>query len=81
MKVFDKCPICSGEIVEKEVEKLLRGGKNTATINVVAEVCLHCGERLYSEEQVRSFEEIRSKLSRNETKTYQRLGISFRVSA
>jgi len=81
MKAFDKCPICSGEMVEKEVEKLLRGGKNTATINVVAEVCLNCGERLYSEEQVRKFEEIRTKLSRDETNTYQRLGISFRVSA
>lgn len=26
-KPFDKCPICSGELVEKEVEKLLRGGR------------------------------------------------------
>ena len=81
MKAFDKCPICSGEMVEKKVEKLLRGGKNTATINVVAEVCLNCGERLYSEEQVRKFEEIRTKLSKNETNTYQRLGVSFRVTA
>ena len=24
-KPFDLCPFCSGEIVEKEVEKLLRG--------------------------------------------------------
>ncbi|TAG64695.1 MAG: YgiT-type zinc finger domain-containing protein, partial [Oscillatoriales cyanobacterium] len=26
----EKCPICSGEIVIKEVDKLLRGGKHTA---------------------------------------------------
>ena len=43
---FKKCPICGGEVVEKEVEKLLRGGKNTAVILVRAEVCLHCGERI-----------------------------------
>lgn len=44
---FDKCPICSGELVEKEVEKLIRGGNNTAIIKVKAEVCTGCGERLY----------------------------------
>jgi len=80
MKSFDKCPICSGELAEKEVEKLLRGGNNTAVLNVVVEVCLNCGERLYTEEQVRKFEEIRSKLAKNETRMYQRLGASFQVS-
>ena len=26
MLPFEKCPVCGGEMVEKEVEKLLRGG-------------------------------------------------------
>ncbi len=47
MRLFEKCPICGGEVVEKEVEKLLKGGKNTAVVRITAEVCLHCGERLY----------------------------------
>jgi len=51
--------------VEKEVEKLLRGGANTAVMKVRADVCLHCGERLYSEETVRHFEEIRRKLEQD----------------
>ncbi|MCC9076735.1 YgiT-type zinc finger protein [Litorilinea aerophila] len=38
MKPFHKCPVCGGELVEKEVEKLLRGGKHTAVIKVRAEV-------------------------------------------
>jgi len=59
MKPFDKCPICGGDLVEKEVEKLLRGGKHTAVLRVQAEVCLRCGERLYSQELVRYFEQIR----------------------
>jgi ssDNA-binding Zn-finger/Zn-ribbon topoisomerase 1 len=25
MRLFEKCPICGGELVEKEVEKVLRG--------------------------------------------------------
>ncbi len=57
-KPFDLCPFCSGEIVEKEVEKLLRGGVDTAVAKVHADVCLHCGERLYSQETVRRFERI-----------------------
>ena len=61
MKLFDKCPVCGGELVEKEVEKVLKGGSNTAIVKVKAEVCLHCGERLYRPETVSRFEEIRKK--------------------
>jgi len=79
MKPFDKCPICGGELVKKEVEKLLRGGRHTAMLQVQAEVCLHCGERLYSQDTVRYFEEIRKKLNRQETSEFQPLGQSFKV--
>ena len=30
MLPFKKCPVCGGEVIEKEVEKLLRGGQHTA---------------------------------------------------
>jgi YgiT-type zinc finger domain-containing protein len=79
MMPFEKCPVCGGELVEKEVEKLLRGGVNTAVLKTRAEVCLHCGERLYSQEAVKRFEEIRSKLERQETAGFQPLGQSFQV--
>ena len=80
MKPFEKCPICGGEVMEKEVEKLLRGGKHTAVVKVLAEVCLHCGERLYSPEVVRSFEEIRSKLAREDTESFEPVGQTFQVA-
>ena len=79
MKPFEKCPVCGGELVEKEVEKLLRGGFHTAVLKVKAEVCLHCGERLYPGDTVRRFEEIRTKLQRQETAGFQPLGKSFQV--
>ena len=79
-KPFDKCPVCGGELEEKEVEKLLKGGVNTAVIKVRAEVCLHCGERLYSQETVRLFEEIRRKLERKEVAGFQPIGQSFKVT-
>jgi YgiT-type zinc finger domain-containing protein len=79
MKPFAKCPVCGGELVEKEVEKLLRGGTNTAVMRVKADVCLRCGECLYSEETVRHFEEIRRKLEQDDVSTFRRLGQSFQV--
>jgi len=80
MQPFEKCPICGGDLVEKEVEKILRGGAHTAVLRVNAEVCLHCGERLYSQDTVRRFEQIRAKLERQETAEFQPLGLSFQVA-
>jgi YgiT-type zinc finger domain-containing protein len=80
MEPFDKCPVCGGELVTKEVEKLLRGGGNTATLRVTADVCLSCGERLYSQDTIQKFEEIRAKLERQETDNFELIGKSFRVA-
>jgi len=79
MLPFKQCPVCGGEMVEKEIEKLLRGGNHTAVVRVKAEVCLHCGERLYSKETISRFEQIRTKLSRQEVAEFQLLGQSFQV--
>ena len=79
MMPFEKCPVCGHGLIEKEVEKLLRGGVHTAVIKVRAEVCLHCGERLYSQETVKRFEEIRAKLERQETSDFRPVGQSFQV--
>jgi YgiT-type zinc finger domain-containing protein len=80
MVPFGSCPVCAGELVEKQVEKLLRGGNNTAVLEVQAEVCLRCGERLYSQETVRQFEQIRAKLERGQVEEFQPLGQSFKVA-
>jgi YgiT-type zinc finger domain-containing protein len=79
MLPFSQCPVCGGEMVEKEVEKLLRGGKHIAVVTVRAEVCQHCGERLYSKETITHFEQIRAKLARQEVAEFQPLGQSFQV--
>ena len=77
---FSKCPVCGGEMVEKDVEKLLRGGNHTAVMTVRAEVCLHCGERLYSHATVRRFEQVRAKLERQEVAEFKPLGQSFQAT-
>ena len=76
---FDKCPICGGGLSEKAVEKLLRGGNHTATITVKAEVCHHCGERLYDKQTIKQFEEIREKLLKQKTVGLKLLGNSYRA--
>lgn len=80
MVPFSSCPVCGGELVEKQVEKLLRGGNNTAVLEVQAEVCLRCGERLYSVETVRQFEQVRAKLERGQVEEFQPMGQSFKVA-
>ncbi|MBI5215413.1 MAG: YgiT-type zinc finger protein [Ignavibacteriae bacterium] len=77
---FSECPVCGNTMVEKNVEKLLRGGTNTATVKVKAEVCLHCGERLYSKETIHQFEDIRRKLELRDTKEFSRVGESYTVA-
>lgn len=80
MMPFKKCPVCGGDLAEKSVEKVLRGGVNTAVFKVCAEVCMRCGERLYSQETVRRFEQIKSKLERQETGEFQAIGVSYQVA-
>lgn len=79
MTPFEKCPVCGGELVSRKVEKLLRGGGNIVSLQVDAEVCRHCGERLYAEEVVKSFEEIRTKLQKREFAHFRAVGQAFTV--
>ena len=76
---FDTCPVCGGEVVVKQTEKLLRGGVNLATMTVSAEVCLRCGERLYAPDTIRLFEQIRQKLNAQDVEEFEPLGRAFHV--
>ncbi len=77
---FSKCPVCNGEVVTKQTEKLLRGAVNFAAVTFSAEVCLRCGEHLYSSETLRLFERIRRKLSAQDVEGFEPLGRSSRIS-
>ena len=67
MSFVKKCPICGGEVREKEVTEVLTGGKNTTFIKLKAGVCLHCGDRLFSSDTIKQFEEIETKLKKQKT--------------
>jgi YgiT-type zinc finger domain-containing protein len=78
---FDSCPICGGELQEKEVEKLVRGGTHSALLHVQAQVCLRCGERLYSLETIEQFETVREKLAKNQVAGLEPIGRFFNVAS
>ncbi len=80
MKPFEKCPVCGGEVVEKDVEKILKGDGDTAVLKVKAEVCLRCGERLYSPEVIDRFEDVRRKLEEGKIEKFIEIGKSYQVA-
>jgi YgiT-type zinc finger domain-containing protein len=61
---FEKCPVCAGQIVEKEVNEKIKGGGKAVTLKVRAYVCSECSERLYSLDIVKKFERIKAQLER-----------------
>ena len=78
-KYIEKCPRCGGAVIEKEVTEVLYGGVNTAILRIRAGVCLLCGERLYTPEIIKQFEEIEAKLEQQETAEFEPVGQSFQV--
>ncbi|HKB70902.1 MAG TPA: YgiT-type zinc finger protein [Thermoanaerobaculia bacterium] len=76
---FDKCPLCGGELVDRIVEKLLRGGVDTAVLKVQAEVCARCAGRIYTQKAIRQFEAVRARLEKKETAGLQPVGRTFHV--
>ena len=80
MSRLEKCPVCGGDLRAKDVQEVLHGGKHAAILKVHVEVCLKCGERLYTPDTVRRFEEIRAKLERQDTSGFAPLGQTFQVA-
>jgi YgiT-type zinc finger domain-containing protein len=80
MKLSKKCPVCRGKLVEKEVEKFLRGNGDTAILHVQAEVCISCGLQLYAPRVITQFMEVKRKLKKGQTKGFIVIGKSYKVA-
>lgn len=60
------CPICGGEMVDKRVDVVdTVNGKLVIIRGIFAEVCMQCGERLYSGEDMKKMEKLREKIQDN----------------
>ena len=71
MASFDRCPVCGGAITEREVENDVHAGVVRETARINAEVCLKCGERLYTPEGAHRLEKSRSKHETRKTAIVQ----------
>ena len=79
---MSKCARCGfDDVIEKKVDVVLRGGDDAAVINVLADVCHHCGERFYTGEVAFCFDAIRRKLASGQVDDFQPIGRYFRVPA
>lgn len=68
-------------MIHKTVKEIVQGGGNTAIVAVEAEVCLHCGERLFTPETIAYFETISARLEKKETQGFQKVGAAYSVPA
>jgi YgiT-type zinc finger domain-containing protein len=75
-----KCPVCHGKLIEKKVEKFLKGNGDTAIIKVKAEVCLQCGTKLYGPRVIARFTEVKKKLQQGQTKDFILIGKSYKAA-
>ncbi len=71
------CPLCGEKVVEKEVEKIVKGGNDVAILRVRAGVCEKCGEKFYTKEVHKKIEEIRSELKQRTTELYKPIGRTY----
>ena len=76
----DKCVNCCGDVVEENVDVLLRGGGDVAVVSVAAGVCQRCGERYYDLDTARKLDEVQLKLKRRETTGLKPIGRSYEVA-
>ena len=63
------CPICGGEMADKSIDVVDTINRKLVVIRgISAEVCVWCGERLYSQGQMKKMEKLREKIQDNSVK-------------
>ncbi len=78
--LVDCCPICGGEVTERNISEIVQGGNHTATLRMDVLVCLSCNERLYSLSDIQKMEQLKQKLERQDTADLTPIGQSFAVN-
>lgn len=80
--MVSKCPTCgSDRLHEKTTDHIIKGGNNTAFVQVTVESCERCGEMLFTPDQIRLFEKVRDQLKNNDIKNFIHVGNTFRLAS
>ncbi len=83
MNSVETCVRCgSMDLSLKKVDVQLTGGNNSAKVFIQTEVCLHCGERFYTPENLKYFTSIKKALKDGKTKSLglKKVGIFYELS-
>ena len=77
MKIVGVCPLCGGNTKSDcvEVQEMI-DDKMYIIKGINAEVCTQCGERMYSENELRCIEKIRDKIAEKSIKPIENRVIS-----
>ncbi|MCK4736139.1 MAG: YgiT-type zinc finger protein [Methanophagales archaeon] len=79
--IVSKCAICGGKVEEREISEELRVGNDFVVIeNVIAGVCVECGEKYYPPGAVERFRNIeKSIMDRKKLKKLDVIGATYRL--
>jgi YgiT-type zinc finger domain-containing protein len=79
--IVSKCAICGGKVEEREISEELRVGNDFVVIeNVIAGVCVECGEKYYPPGVVDGFRNIeKSIMNRKKLKKLDVIGATYRM--
>lgn len=83
MNSVGTCVRCgSNDLTFKKVDVQLNGGNNSAKVFVKTEVCLHCGERFYTPDNLKYFSSIKKALKDGKTKSIglKKIGTFYELS-
>jgi predicted nucleic-acid-binding Zn-ribbon protein len=83
MNTVEACVRCgSNDLTFKKIDVQLNGGNNSAKVFVKTEVCLNCGERFYSPENLKYFSNIKKALKEGNARSMglKKVGIFYELS-
>jgi YgiT-type zinc finger domain-containing protein len=61
---FDECPVCAGQIIEKEVTKVISRGKQKTVLKLPGYVCCKCSEQFYPPKSIKHIEKVIAELEK-----------------
>ena len=80
MKVLaEQCPTCGSPTEVRQVEHLVPGPCHVVRVQVEAEVCTRCSQKLFDAETVERFEKIRGKLAAGDVSGFTPVGQAYRA--
>jgi len=79
--IVSKCAICGGKVEEREVSEEVRVGNDFVVIdNVIAGVCMECGERYYPPGVVDRLRDIETRaMDQKKLKRLDVMGRAYRI--